>query len=161
MFTSILVALLTGSVTTDFCDEPSPGPGGSPITYCQIETAQTVSTPYFSVDLPEGAWLAISEEGRRVDAQPDLSMSMLMLTITLLTPEQLDDYRLKDLGSCSTNAANSVTLCESEVRGDKIVERLIVGKEYSIRVKLVERWSGPLVHTYRSSVASVAIADDL
>jgi hypothetical protein len=156
MYYLILIAVLTGSVTSDFCEVPSSGPGGSPVTYCQVETGQTVSTPYFSVDIPAGGWFAITQDGRRIDAQPDLSMAMLMLIITLMTPEE---YHSRDFSKCSANAANTEILCESKIGVDTVLERFIVGEEHIVRIKLVERWSGPLVTVYRSAVASVAITN--
>ncbi len=117
-----------------------------------------MSTAYFKMDVPPGAWFAISDEGRRGAMQPNLSMSMLMVSVTVLTPSQSIERRSKNLGNCTVSTAGAEWLCENENGGDRTLERLLIGQEHTLRVHLSERWSGPLVQTYRSAVASVDFA---
>ncbi|MEM7276509.1 MAG: hypothetical protein AAF385_00175 [Pseudomonadota bacterium] len=144
--------------TAEFCADPTLGPGGSRPKYCQSASGQTVSTAYFTMEVPAGGWFAVSDGGRRGAMQPDLSMSMLMLSVTVLTPSQSIERRAKNLGNCTVSKAGAEWFCENEVGGDKTLERLLIGEEYTVRVFLSERWSGPLVQTYRSAVTSVGFA---
>lgn len=156
---ALFVAASLSLSTADFCLEPRLGPGGSLPKYCESVSGQTISTPFFKIDVPAGGWFAISDNGRHGAVQPDLSMSMLMLTVTVLTPRQSIEHRSKSLGKCSVSTSETEWLCENQVRGDNTLERLLIGREHTIRVYLVERWSGPLVETYRSVVAGVELSD--
>lgn len=156
---SIVASAVVGTSTSDYCEEPRLGPGGSTPKYCEAGEERVVATPFFRMVVPGGGWFAIDNNGRSGAMQPDLSVAALMLSIKVLTPEEsLAVHSIYD-GQCTYTSAGAERLCENEIDGTKTLERVLMGESYSVRIILVERWSGPLVQTYRSAVMNVDLSN--
>ncbi len=155
---AVIALFALGGSTEDFCDEPSPGPGGSPIHYCEAKTESVVETEYFTMVVPAGGWYAVWNDGRSGAMQPNLSVSHLMLHIDLLDPKRQLDVLSTDYGRCVYTSAGAERLCENEIDGPKTMERILIGDGYAVRALLVERYvNGPLLPIYRSAVLDVSL----
>ncbi|HEY7740482.1 MAG TPA: hypothetical protein VIB01_07690 [Steroidobacteraceae bacterium] len=134
MYSLIAMAALA---TAEFCAEPIDG-GRGELQFCRFEHAQTIYTPYFSVDI-QPAWLAgVDQSGRRMMAKSSTRHGPATILVLASETRVWSGCRIEE----SESAIGSMvwSICDESAQG--LVQRKLTAQGSDGYLSIVYSYTG-------------------